>query len=352
MKISITLALLLSLSFSCTRADTVKQKVEAALLKDFDSNKDGVLNKEERTKILKKFDADKNGKLDQNERLALAKIYRKKPSVKVSVAPEGGEKRIYKKVDALELPLYIYKPVNHTEKAKAPAIVFFFGGGWKSGSPNQFEKQCKYLAAKGMVAITVEYRVSSRHDVKIEDCVEDAKSAMRWVRGHATELGVDPERIASGGGSAGGHLATCVSVIEGFNAESDDVKISAQPNAMALFNPAMVIAYHEKLPKKYKEPLEKTFKDRSAVDSKLISPLHNASKKQPPCIMFFGTADQLIDGAKVYCEISREAGNQCEIVSYKGQGHGFFNAKRTSDKYYQLTLAEMDKFFRNLGWIK
>ena len=133
MKISITLALLLFLSFSCTSADTVKQKVEATLLKGFDSNKDGVLNKDERTKILKKFDANKNGKLDKPERLALVKIYRKKPSVKASMAPEDGEKQIYKKVDALELPLYIYTPVNHTEKAKTPAVVFLFGGGWKIG---------------------------------------------------------------------------------------------------------------------------------------------------------------------------------------------------------------------------
>ncbi|WDE96509.1 alpha/beta hydrolase [Lentisphaera profundi] len=352
MKVSIILGLVILLSLVSIQVTSASEKIPVALLNDFDINKDGNLDKSERVNILKKFDADKNGKLDKNERAVLAKKYKKQSVAKASGAPEGGEKRIYKKVSSIDLPLYIYKPINHTENSKAPAIVFFFGGGWKSGSPNQFEKQCKHLASKGMVAITVEYRVSSRHDVKIEDCVEDAKSAMRWVRKHANELGIDPERIATSGGSAGGHLAACVSVIEGFNAESDDLKVSAQPNAMVLFNPAMVIADHEKLPKKYKELLEKTLKDRSAVDRTLISPLHHAHKKQPPCIMFFGTADRLIEGAKIYCEISKEAGNQCQILSYEGQGHGFFNAKRTPDKYYQLTLKEMDKFFMDLDWIK
>ena len=63
---------------------------------------------------------------------------------------------------------------------KRPAIVFFFGGGWTGGSPGQFEQQCKYLASRGMVAITADYRVASRHNVKAMCCVADAKSAIRF----------------------------------------------------------------------------------------------------------------------------------------------------------------------------
>ena len=64
-----------------------------------------------------------------------------------------------------------------------------------------------------MVAIAADYRVHKRHGAMIADCVSDAQSAIRWVRVHADRLGVDPERIAAGGGSAGGHLAASTAVI-------------------------------------------------------------------------------------------------------------------------------------------
>ena len=80
---------------------------------------------------------------------------------------------------------------------KRPAIVFFLGGGWKSGTPAQFQEHAKHFAARGMVAISADYRVASRHDVKAAACVADAKSAIRWVREsataalHAYEVGAD-----------------------------------------------------------------------------------------------------------------------------------------------------------------
>ncbi|HEX5790775.1 MAG TPA: alpha/beta hydrolase fold domain-containing protein [Luteolibacter sp.] len=293
-------------------------------------------------------DADKNGILTLEE----ARSFREKHGGKGgATAPEGGERHIYKKVGATELPLYVYAPTDHTPESKTPAIVFFFGGGWSSGSPSQFEPQCKYLASRGMVAITVEYRVASRHPVHIEDCIEDAKSAMRWVRANSTKLGVDPERIASAGGSAGGHLAACVAVMDDFNAPSDDPKVSAKPNAMVLFNPAMALAADERLSKSYLERIDQGER-RTKVGKEKISPLTHASTKQPPCLMFFGTADDLLEGAELYRQDSEKAGNACRILTYEGQGHGFFNHGARGGKYYDLTLAEMDRFLVDLGWLK
>lgn len=283
-------------------------------------------------------DANKDGVLTLDE----AKAFRAKNAAKpkgFAAVPEGGERRIYKTVGGVELPLYVYKPEGKSPHDK-PAIVFFFGGGWKAGSPSQFEHHCKHLASRGMVAVTVEYRVSSRHPVKVEDCIEDAKSAMRWVRGHAEELGIDPDRIAAGGGSAGGHLAACTSVIDDFNASTDDLKISAKPNAMVLFNPFVGRPGTEQLES-----------DRTRGPASKVIPLTYASKKQPPCIMFFGTADELLKGAELYQKESEKAGNRCEIVTYDGQGHGFFNYGRSGNKYYDLTVAEMDKFLVDLGWL-
>lgn len=265
--------------------------------------------------------------------------------------PEGGEERIYKTAGEVKLPLYIFRPEGHEAGDRRPAVVFFFGGGWRSGSPTQFEQQCKYLAGRGMVAITVEYRVSSRHDVKVEDCVEDAKSAMRWVRAHAGDLGIDPERIAAGGGSAGGHLAAAMATVEGFDGPGEDASISAKPNAMILFNPALALA---PLADGRGEGNAKLagLRERFRGDAAAVSPVHHVKAGQPPAIVFFGTNDSLLEGAREFERLYKEAGNRCEMKTYEGQGHGFFNFGRGGDKYYRATLREADKFLASLGWIE
>jgi acetyl esterase len=267
--------------------------------------------------------------------------------------PEGATKtKIYKTASGTDLPLYIYAPANHSPDAKSPAIVFFFGGGWKNGSPTQFQEHCKYLAGRGMVAITADYRVSSRHDVKVEDCIADAKSAMRWVRAHAAELGIDPDRIAAGGGSAGGHLAATVAIFDDFDAPSDDTTVSPKPNALVLFNPALAIAPNDRLSDEYNQGMSERLTDRAHGPIKNASPLTHADKKQPPCIMFFGTADKLLHGAEVYRDVSVQAGNQCHIVTYPDMPHGFFNHGKYENKYYDLTIAETDKFLTSLGYLQ
>src|SRR6478672_10141950 len=113
------------------------------------------------------------------------------------------ESLTYKKVEERELKLFIEKPADWNASDKRPAIVFFFGGGWVGGTPQQFEKQSEYLATRGLVGIRVEYRVIPKGEKGAPIvCCQDAKSAMRYVRSHAAELGVDSQRIAAAGGSA------------------------------------------------------------------------------------------------------------------------------------------------------
>ena len=267
---------------------------------------------------------------------------------------EGGDAHIYKTVGKIKLRLYAFNPKNHSYQEKVPAIVFLHGGSWNGGSPAKFEPHCKYLAERGMVAITVEYRVKSRQNAMIEDCIEDAKSAMRWVRANSGKLGVDPNRIASGGGSAGGHLAACVAVIDGCNAKSDDLKFNPQPNAMVLFNPALAIAESKHFSEAINRRLGRSKKLSGRTNGPLgaISPLNFAERKQAPCIMFFGTADNLKAAADIYVQVSTKAGNDCTMVSYPGQKHGFFGYERSGGKYFKLTVEEMDKFLVKLGWLK
>lgn len=268
-------------------------------------------------------------------------------SEKVDRKPTGGKQYVYKQVGDVELSLYVYSPVGRDSTSKLPAAVFFFGGGWTNGSPSQFQPQCEHLAGRGMVGITVDYRVASRHSAKVEDCVEDAKSAMRWVRANAAMLGIDPDRIAAGGGSAGGHLAACTAVIEDFNAPTDDRQVSAKPNALVLFNPALCVAPDKRMSAAELSRANSVAK-RARTSMANVSPLNYASTKQPPMIMFFGTKDELLRGAEYYKQDSEQAGNTCTLLTYEGQGHGFFNGA----KYRQLTIDEMDKFLVGLGWLQ
>ena len=140
--------------------------------------------------------------------------------------PTASKVEVYKTVGEIELKAWIFNPPKHEVSHEQPAIVFFFGGGWRSGMPEQFTKHCEYLATRGMVAMTVDYRVFSRHKASPYDCVEDAKSAIRWIRENAQKLGVDPDRIVAAGGSAGGHLAASTATIVDEDAPKENALIS------------------------------------------------------------------------------------------------------------------------------
>ncbi len=255
---------------------------------------------------------------------------------------EGAEKLQYKETPQDKLHLHVFKPKGWKASDSRPGIVFFFGGGWNGGSPTQFESHCRYLASRGMVAMTAEYRVASRHRTTPYDCVADGKSAIRWVRSHADELGVDPERLAAGGGSAGGHVATATSTVPGLNEEGEDTSVSSVANALVLFNPVYDNGpdggwAHSRVKNRYKE----------------ISPAHNIRKGMPPAVVFLGTADPLIpvSTAKRFQKKMKDVGSRSELFLYEGQPHGFFNAGKSYESFIN-TVTESDKFLTSLGWLK
>lgn len=264
-------------------------------------------------------------------------------------AQSSGDKRTetYKEIGSTKLTLDIYEDPKFKENKLKPAIVFFFGGGWSSGSPKQFEAQSRYFASRGMVAVAADYRVRSRNQSKVIDSVSDARSAVRWVRANAKRLGIDPNRIAAGGGSAGGHLAASTAFISEFDDPSEDKKVSAVPNALVLFNPALVLA---DLPG-HSFTSSRAMPDRAflGADPSRVSPAHHVKPGGPPTIIFHGEADSTVpyDTAKVFADVMKAQGNQCRLIGYPDQVHGFFN----SEPWKSKTLAAADEFLTSLGWI-
>jgi acetyl esterase/lipase/lysophospholipase L1-like esterase len=269
--------------------------------------------------------------------------------------PEFSDAQVetYKSVDGVHLQAWIFKPEGHQATDRRPAMVFFFGGGWKNGSPSQFVSHCRYLASQGMVAITVDYRVRSRHNTLVDKCVADTKSAIRWVRQHADRLGIDATRVAAGGGSAGGHLALCAAVIAGLDEPAEPADISSVPNALVLFNPAVLLAPFEDvtLPQDLMDDLA----TRTGVAPQAISPIHHVRSGLPPTIIFHGEADSTVPFATVkrYTEVAAELGNRVELVGYRDAEHGFFNFGRNGQpgEFYPPTLYRMHEFLQSIQYL-
>lgn len=250
---------------------------------------------------------------------------------------------VYKTIDSTRLALNIFYPPNYKKGQVLPAIVLFFGGGWINGSVKQMEPQAKHFAeVDGMIAITADYRVASRQKTTPFDAVRDAKSAIRFVRSKAADLGIDPKRLAAGGGSAGGHIAAAADLTD-LEEPNEDKLISARPDALVLFNPVFNNGPdnygYERIGNRYLE----------------ISPFHNIKKGAAPTIAFFGTKDKYVPvaTAELYKQVMEANGSRCDLFFYEDQNHGFFNYKAgTDNKYFNLTMQEADKFLKSLGYVQ
>ncbi|MBA3313367.1 MAG: alpha/beta hydrolase [Planctomycetaceae bacterium] len=259
---------------------------------------------------------------------------------------------VYKTASDTELRLYVFNPEGWKDSDRRPAVVFFFGGGWQNGSPTQFAEQSRYLAKRGMVAICADYRVASRQKVSPIECVEDARSAMAYVRENAARLGIDPQRIAAAGGSAGGHLAACMGVIEQSDQASRETT-SGRANALVLFNPAVQLAAFEGDDAALGAAAIARMDDRTGGRAKEISPIHHVGEQEPPTLILHGVDDTTVPFSTVqrFGEVMRKHGNRCEVVGFKGAGHGFFNARRGDETLHKATTRLMDEFFVSLGWL-
>lgn len=244
----------------------------------------------------------------------------------------------YKSVEGVKLNLHVFYPPNHKAADSRPAIVFFFGGGWVGGSPQQFYKQAWYLSQRGMVAACAEYRVKSVHKISPRECVKDGKSAIRFLRSNAPKFGIDPERIAAGGGSAGGHVAAATATVTKINEDGEDTAVSSIPCALVLFNPVLDNGPdgwgHAKVKEYWKD----------------ISPMHNLSSPVAPTLFMLGSKDNLLPvaTAQKFKTAVEDLEGRCDVEVAQGQGHGYFNRGESFLKTLELT----DSFLVSLGLLK
>jgi len=248
----------------------------------------------------------------------------------------GAERHVYKRVGETPLTLLVYRPSGSLPDDRRPCVIWFFGGGFESGSPAQFSEAARRLAKVGVVAITADYRVRMRHgDVTPIHAVKDARSAIRWTIAHADKIGVDPGRIALGGGSSGGHLALACATLDGPDETSDDHAIDPKPAALILFNP--VVDFDIPFVR------EKTSGDEFQ-QLLTISPIHRIKESLPPCLILHGSADRIIPitSVEAFVERAKAVGSQnIELISYPGALFQVCRCPRPSQEHKYVIIKRL-----------
>jgi acetyl esterase len=253
---------------------------------------------------------------------------------------DGAKSYVYAHTPSVDLRLHVFEPKAPAQKRAA--IVFFFGGGWTWGTVDQFVPEAKYFADRGMVSIVADYRLLCRDNTTPFESVVDAKAAIAWVRSHAQELRVDPDRIAASGESAGAQLALMAAI---------DGNKASRPSALVLYSaPVTILDNHGWM--------EDRFGTEIANQVRSISPLENIHKDLPPTLILNGRADTTtpFDLAHQYCTQVAALGNACTLIGVEGADHGFFNppgypAKHAyNGRWFASGLWETDAFLTNLSY--
>jgi acetyl esterase len=188
------------------------------------------------------------------------------------------------------------------------------------------------------VAASVQYRLRTK-TVDVDDCLADCKSAIRYLRQHANELGVDPEKVAVVGESAGGHLAAAVATIDKFNHPEDDLSYSAVPNLLVLLNPIT--------------DLSTKWGDSLGEKAMALSPLQHVSQRTPPTLLIHGNVDQCVDIAhsRAFHERMIELDRPSKLIVFEGADHAFSVFKYGPDRFVQQAILEIDTFLVSRGWL-
>ena len=260
-------------------------------------------------------------------------------------------REVYKTVDTFKLKIDVFYSNITSGRENNTAVVFFHGGGWAYGTPDEFFTTCERYAKMGIVTFSVDYRLSVDNGIRPSktispiESVMDAKSAMRWVRENAGKYHIGKNRIVAAGQSAGGHLALSTAMIDDYNEKTDNLSVSSRPDAVLLFSACVNTV--------------EAWCDRMLSDRRdkiwSISPAHNISKGMPPMIEFHGDYDDQVPvwTVRSFKDAMMGEGNYFELHIYQGRRHYLGDGNATYSRYFDdeiLTLT--DNFLRKFNFLE
>ena len=240
----------------------------------------------------------------------------------------------YKQVAGRSLRLHLFEPQGHKATDRRPVFLVIHGGGWTGGNARRFYPIADDFRRQGMLGISLEYRLlNAAARTTVFDCVKDGRSAVRFVRSHAQELGADPHRIVVAGGSAGGHVAAGTALFDNVNEDNEETDVSCRPDVLVLYYPVIDTSAdgygQQKIGDRWRE----------------LSPVDHVRAGLPPTILFHGTADTVTPyaGAKRFHQRMQQAGNHCRLISHPGGRHGYFLFELP---LYEQAMQQTTQFLR------
>lgn len=306
-----------------------------------DSNKNGVLEKEEVNqiwKLIRKYDTDANSELTIEE-------YSK---FKIPFLKTKGEITLnvkYKSTREEDLYLDIYYPANKTTNKKQPIVLYTHGGGWFNGSKENIVKPpvkepFLELVEQGFAVVSINYRLTRQQSILMRDCVVDAMDALRYLSKNNDLLGLDTNQVYVIGDSAGGHIAQMITLADPNNFKGDEnlegntYKVIA---GVSWYGPSdfTIKKMFEtndttKVADRFSSRITKTESDTAKINAmyKEMSPVFYLKKDSPPLFMMAADNDTTIPVVHAY-HMKKKAdsiGANVDIFIVKNAGHNWRKA--------------------------
>jgi acetyl esterase/lipase len=223
--------------------------------------------------------------------------------------------------DGVPLRLIVYQPVDATAGASLPIVVQIYGGGWRSGSPQDYAWFARYMAAHGYLVVAVDYRHAPKW--RWPEQLEDVRAGLRWVAEHGTSYRGDPSRIALVGRSSGAQLAMRMAYQEAPSA------IKAVVN---FYGPVDLADGWRRPP--HPDPLGvrsvlETFlggtPDQIPDRYKHASPITYSQGRVPPTLHLYGRRDHIVEArfGRIIDQSLKEAGNTSVLLEFPWSEHAF-----------------------------
>ncbi|HEX8324729.1 MAG TPA: alpha/beta hydrolase [Tepidisphaeraceae bacterium] len=225
-----------------------------------------------------------------------------------------------------------------------PAVILVHGGGWQGGDKSNFRALFEPLTQAGYAWFSVNYRLAPKFPFPA--CVDDVETAVQWVKAHAAEYNVDPDRIALLGESAGGHLVELVT------ARAGDKSPLRPAAVVALYAPSDLHAL-AKATQARGIPIAPMLRSLFGLDKwdaaaegmlRAMSPVTHVRAGLPPFLLLHGTADQLVPIAQstAFQAACQAVGVPCDLITVEGGPHGmmFWNLMDPSYKGKILAFLE------------
>jgi acetyl esterase/lipase len=252
---------------------------------------------------------------------------------------------VYARNGDREMLLNLYHPKN--QKEKLPALICLYGGGWAKGRRVHAAHFAQALAARGFVAVSIDYRLSGEAQFPAQ--IEDAKAAVRWLRANAKKWKIDPNAIGATGSSAGGHLAALLATSGGvkeLEGKGGNQEFSSRIQAAAPIcaqTDLMVERIKEKstAPKSVFRPFLGGSQEEVPKTYRLASPIHHFDAGDPPIYFLSGELDDPSTHAEAFRNQSKKMGICTGLLVIPGAPHGFHRKQ----KFFDIAIDQLDSFF-------